>query len=240
MINTILFDLDATLARMDQDTFVNTYIRKLGEKVARQGFDPAPILKALWAGTGAVLKNDGSMTNEQLFWKVFSGTGTFDADALMPVLDEFYAKDFDSIGAIVAEPNPYAADIIATLRRKGYKVGLATSPVFPRVATQLRIGWAGLKPEDFDIITTYENSRYCKPTSAYYQDVLTAIGSDASECLMVGNDVDEDMCTADMGMSVYLVTDYLLNRHDKDYSHYPQGTMADLAAYLETLPDLRF
>ena len=238
MINTILFDLDATLARMDQDTFVNTYIRKLGEKVARHGYDPTPILNALWEGTGAMLKNDGYMTNEARFWQVFSGAGIFDAQALMPILDEFYAQDFDSIGDLVAEPNPYAADMIAALRRKGYKVGLATSPVFPQVATEFRIGWAGLKPEDFDIITTYENCSYSKPNPAYYQAVLTGIGSQASQCLMVGNDVDEDMCTADMGMSVYLVTEHLLNRHNKDYSHYPQGSMADLAAYLEALPEL--
>ena len=239
MINTILFDLDGTLARMDQDLFIETYFKKLGALVASHGYDPKQIIQAIWAGTGAMLKNDGSMTNEECFWKVFFNSGLPDAKGLKPLLDHFYANEFDTIREITS-PNKLSRKMIASLRRKGYKIGLATSPVFPRIATELRIAWAGLVPTDIDLITTYENSHYGKPSEGYYREVLQALGSAPEECIMIGNDVDEDMCTERLGMSVYLVTEHLLNRHNTDYSSYPQGSLSDLAAYLEALPDLRF
>jgi len=31
----------------------------------------------------------------------------------------------------------------------GFRVALATNPIFPAIATEKRIRWAGLTPEDF-------------------------------------------------------------------------------------------
>lgn len=49
------------------------------------------------------------------------------------------------------------------LKRRGFGVALATNPIFPSVATESRIRWAGLEPEEFALYTTYENTAYCKP-----------------------------------------------------------------------------
>ena len=51
--------------------------------------------------------------------------------------------------------------------------------------------WAGLKPEDFELYTTYENTGYCKPNPKYYQDILERLDLTAQECMMVGNDIYE-------------------------------------------------
>ena len=77
---------------------------------------------------------------------------------------------------------------------------LATNPVFPIVATANRANWAGVAPDLFEHITVYENSSYCKPNPKYYMEILDKLNMNAQECLMVGNDVDEDMSTADIGM----------------------------------------
>lgn len=82
------------------------------------------------------------------------------------------------------------------LKRRGFGVALATNPIFPSVATESRIRWAGLEPEEFALYTTYENTAYCKPNPAYYRDVAQRLGVDPAACLMVGNDVTEDMVAA--------------------------------------------
>ncbi len=40
---------------------------------------------------------------------------------------------------------------------------------------------------------------------------------------MIGNDVQEDMGVAELGMQVYLVTDDLINATGEDISQWPQG-----------------
>ena len=79
--------------------------------------------------------------------------------------------------------------VIKEAKKKGIEVYLATNPIFPRCATMNRIDWAGLDPEDFKIITTYEDHVYCKPNPEYFLQILEQFELDPSECLMVGNDV---------------------------------------------------
>ena len=55
------------------------------------------------------------------------------------------------------------------------------------------------------------------------------------ECLMVGNDVSEDMVTEQLGMKTFLLTDCLINKAGVDISQYPHGGFAELDAYLKEL-----
>lgn len=52
---------------------------------------------------------------------------------------------------------------------------------------------------------------------------------------MVGNDVAEDMITRELGMSVFLLTDCLINRKSNDISVYPHGNFDDLLAFIQEL-----
>ena len=70
-IKTILFDLDGTLLPMDQEVFVKTYMKLLAAKMAPYGYDPQLLVKGLWDGTAAMVKNDGRSTNETVFWNTF-------------------------------------------------------------------------------------------------------------------------------------------------------------------------
>ena len=72
MITTILFDLDGTLLPMDQEIFVRAYMGGLTRKAAAHGYDPNQVPDAIWAGTKAMVKNDGAVTNEDMFWATFS------------------------------------------------------------------------------------------------------------------------------------------------------------------------
>ena len=114
-------------------------------------------------------------------------------------------------------------------------MALATNPIFPAVATESRIRWAGLQPEDFELYTTYENSRYCKPNLNYYRDIVEQLDLTPEECLMVGNDVAEDMVVRELGMNVFLLTDCLINSAQKDISVYPNGGFPELLALIRSL-----
>jgi FMN phosphatase YigB (HAD superfamily) len=117
----------------------------------------------------------------------------------------------------------------------GLRLVLATNPLFPALATHSRVRWAGLETGDFELITTYENARRCKPNPQYYLDILDQLGLSPEECLMVGNDVGEDMVAQKLGMQVFLLTDCLINKHGADISSYPQGSFDALLTFLQNL-----
>ena len=130
---------------------------------------------------------------------------------------------------------PQAAEAVAKIKQMGLRVALATNPVFPSSATEHRIHWAGLVPEDFELFTTYENSNYCKPNPRYYESVAERLKVDPKECLMVGNDVSEDMVAEKIGMKVFLLTDCLINKNNEDISVYPSGGFAELLKYIDEI-----
>ena len=128
---------------------------------------------------------------------------------------------------------PQAAEAVKRAKALGFRTVLATNPIFPAVATESRVRWAGLQPEDFALITTYEDTRHCKPNPDYYRDILERLRLSPEECLMVGNDATEDLAAASAGLEVFLLTDCLINREGKDLTPYPHGGFEELLAYLE-------
>lgn len=233
-ITTVLFDLDGTLLPMDQEVFVRDYFGRIAAKLAPQGYEPKQLVDTIWRGTGAMVKNDGSKTNEEAFWELAVSVYGEKIVQDKHFFDEFYEEEFDKIKTVCGY-HPAAAKIVHSLKDKGYRVALATNPIFPARATQWRIQWAGLTPEDFELYTTYENSRYCKPNLKYYQDILEQLNVSAEECLMVGNDVGEDMVARELGMKVFLLTDCKINKAGTDISQYPHGGFPELADFLNNL-----
>lgn len=231
-IKAVLFDLDGTLLPLDQDFFVKTYLHKLCAKMAAHGYDPALLARNIWAGTSAMIQNDGTMTNEQRFWDTFAAAYGEDIRKDEPLFDEYYRNEFGAVQAVCGFTEE-SAKLVRRLQGSGITVILATNPVFPAIATYQRIAWAGLAPDDFALVTTYENSSHCKPNPAYYQAILDQFGLDPKDCLMVGNDVSDDMSAAKIGMQVFLLTDCLINTKNQDTTPYPQGSFAELNAYID-------
>lgn len=227
----ILFDLDGTLLPMDQDEFTKGYFKLLAAKLAPCGYEPKQLVDTIWAGTAAMVKNDGSRSNEEAFWTKFREIYGEKADSDRPLFEDFYAKDFQNAREYCGY-SPLAAETVHSIKQAGGRVVLATNPIFPSIATESRIRWAGLEPEDFELYTTYENTGYCKPNPDYYRDILNKLNIQPANCLMVGNDVAEDMIAASVGMHVFLLTDCMINREQKDISVYPHGSFEQLLAYL--------
>ena len=232
MITTILFDLDGTLLPMDNDEFTKGYFKLLVKKLAPYGYEPQKLIDGIWAGTAAMVKNDGTKSNEQVFWEKFSEMFREKALADKPLFDEFYDKDFHKAKEL-CKVNPKAAIAVHTVKEMGFHVALATNPIFPTSATESRIRWAGFEPNDFELYTTYENIGYCKPNPEYYREIARRFGVSPEKCLMVGNDVTEDMEAAQKsGMNVFLLTDCLINKERKDISVYPRGSFDRLLEHI--------
>ena len=238
MLNTILFDLDGTLIPFVQEEFIQAYFKELIRRLAPMGYDGEKLTAALWKGTKAMICNDGTHTNRQVFWELFTQELGVQALALESNLEDFYVREFDSIRSILRSQVD-RRPLIERLKQKGYEVVLATNPVFPVVAVETRLSWIGLCGQDFRYVTTYENSRHSKPNPDYFRDILSHIGREPGKCLMVGNNPVDDMAALDAGLSGYLVTDFLENPEGKPIDNYPRGTFVELEAYLDSLPAIQ-
>ena len=230
-IKYVLFDLDGTLLPMNQEEFTKTYFGLLAKKIAPLGYEQNKLIESIWAGTKTIIKNTGEQTNETVFWNTFAEIYGEESKKDMPYFDEFYNNDFDKVQSSCGF-NPKAKDVTELLKSKNITLALATNPIFPSVATKKRISWAGLNHEDFKHITTYENSSFCKPNLKYYENILKFLGAQPHECLMVGNDVSEDMVTTKLGMQTFLLTDCLINKTNEDISKYNHGNFDDLIEFI--------
>ncbi|MBU0997730.1 MAG: HAD family hydrolase [Firmicutes bacterium] len=231
MIRAVFFDLDGTLLPLREKEFLQYYFGNLGKKFSGFGYHPDQIIKAVWAGTKAMRENDGSKTNEEAFWPVFEQLVDGDHAFFESTFLDFYTVDFDQV-IHSTMPSKIPAKIISHLKKMGYRLVLATNPLFPRIATLKRMGWAGLNPDDFEIITTYESHCYSKPNPDYYQSLLQKTNLLAEEVLMVGNDAFEDMISGSLGFDTFLLTDCLNNEFSIDTLQYKHGSMEDLYEYI--------
>ncbi len=234
MIKAVLFDLDGTLLPMDQDFFTECYFKGLIKKAAPHGYEPKKLIESVWKGTKEIFKNDGQENNEKVFWRVFADIYGEDALKDKAIFDEYYREDFQKIKDDCGF-NPIAAETVRQLKSSGFRLALATSPIFPAIATETRLGWTGLSPQEFELITTYENIGFCKPNPEYYREICRRLDVSPEDCLMVGNDVDDDMVASALGMKVFLLTDCLINQSKKDISEYPNGGFDELLEYIKTL-----
>lgn len=235
MLKTLLFDLDGTLLSMDQEEFIHYYFGGLCRRMAPHGYDPQALTENIWKATKAMASDASERTNEEVFWDVMESFYGEKVREDLPIFEDFYRNEFQEI-ARYCPPKEQALQAIEQLRGK-YQFVLATNPIFPAMATESRMRWAGLHQDDFTLVTTYENSSKAKPSPAYFQEILEKLQLDPSECLMVGNDADEDGAALQAGIPVFLVTDHLINRSGRDLSEIPHGTFADLLEYIAGLDE---
>ena len=234
MPQAILFDLDGTLLPMDMQEFTAGYFGDLAEKLGDRIPDKRQFISAIWAGTKAMMANDGSSRNEDVFWKTFDAVSGVEERLIRGDCDDFYAHDFRR-AVRFTRPNPLAAQAVAEARKKADIVVLATNPLFPMSGQRTRLNWLGLAPEDFDLVTSYETDRFCKPNPAYFVSVCQRIGVPPEGCLMIGNDEEEDgYAGREAGLDVFLVTDCLIPSSRHPWS----GARGSFAQMLEMLRSL--
>lgn len=233
-MKAILFDMDRTLLPMDEELFIKTYFGGLARKLCPLGIEKDPLIAAIWKATGAMIKNDGSSTNYEVFWKVFAAETGVDNKPYIEASNAFYKKEFYDVKSVTCE-NSLAVEAVKAAREVADKVVLASQPIFPMAAQLARASFIGLKEEDFDIITAYETESYAKPNPKYYEAICARLGVEPKDCLMIGNDEREDMYAAkEAGLNCYLVTDHINAREDCPWDG-PRGTFMDMIEMLKIL-----
>lgn len=229
--NTIFFDLDGTLLSLSQEAFVNSYFQKLAKKLAPHGFEKDALIASIWTGMKAMYANDGSRTNEQVFWEVFENLVHTTKEEIEPVFLDFYKNEFSEVQEVLTRRDNHK-NLIRGIREKGYQLVLSTNPVFPLEAIETRLSWIGLGKEDFCYITTFDKCSYCKPKIEFYQEILEKIGKRPQECIMIGNDTVEDMVVEELGFEVGLVTTNLENAGQVDISRFLRGSLEEVVEQL--------
>ena len=233
----VFFDLDGTLLPVDMDTFLQAYFKALGKYAAEHGQEPKQFTDALNKGVFAMIKEEGGR-NDERFWQTFCSVldiGESEMPAYEQLMEGFYNTAFDELGALIT-PTPESAQVVNLLREKGYRLYLTTMPLFPLIAVEKRVQWAGCDPQAFERITTYDNSTSTKPHLEDYRENVEAIGLKPEEILMVGNNTREDLSAMQLGLDGYLVTDWLLNPDGFDIDSVKHGSMADFLKFVEGLP----
>ena len=236
MLNAIFFDLDGTLLPLDNDTFTKVYFNELAKTAYTWGYtDPDALIKGVWYGVKCMYRNDGTLKNEEVFWKSFSEAMGRDCSEDQKRFDSFYRKEFSKVSAATL-PAPLAREVIKTAHEKAKKVILATNPIFPKEAYEERLSWIGLEASDFDMITDYSISHFTKPSPLYYREIMRHFDLSPEEVLMFGNDVREDMIPAlSLGMKFFLQNEYVLNKDEAEITT-PQGNYEEMLQFLKNLP----
>ena len=233
MYKNFLFDLDGTLLPMDMKKFVDIYVAAFCKTLSPvTKIESKPLMDSIWASVAAMARNDGDCLNETLFWRTLNARCKRDMRIFSDNFDNFYRGEF-SVCRAATRLQPLSRITVDYIKQHGGNIIVATNPVFPKSATYTRINWAGLNPNDFSYITTYDNSSACKPNLNYFEEICSVCGIHPEESLMIGNDVDEDMISSRLGFDTFLVTDCLINRSDKSLSLFRHGDFEDLFDFIQ-------
>ncbi len=229
---TLLFDLDDTLIDTNLETFVPAYFQALGQHMGKR-VAPERMLRALISGTNLMNESDDpTHTLEEIFDSRFYEKLEIPKEELVEVIDEFYDTIFPTL-ATHTKKREEAASLIEWASSRGFRIAIATDPLFPRKATYHRIRWAGIDPDAVELISTFEQFHFTKTHPAYYAEVLGRLGWPEGPVLMVGNDVTRDLTPAHrLGLATYFI--------DGESAASPgfeagRGKLADLRPWLESV-----
>ncbi|MEZ4590306.1 MAG: HAD family hydrolase [Chloroflexota bacterium] len=205
MLKAILFDLDDTLLGNDMDRFLPGYFDLLG-RFAEKYLPRDQFLPELLASTEAMIRNvDPALSNRDVFWQTFEQRTGLDSAELELFFEQFYRNQFLQLEGRT-EKRPFAAQLVQFCFDHNLEVVVATNPLFPLIAIEARLAWAGLPVDqyNFALVTGYENMHAAKPQPAYYTEILQKIGCAPAEALMVGNDWEADILPArSVGIQTY-------------------------------------
>lgn len=232
MTLTLLLDLDDTLLSTNMQAFVPAYFQALAKHLGGR-VRPEAMLPALMSGTQLMLASDDpSRTLQEVFESDFYPKLEIPKSEIKDLIEDFYDNVFPSLGS-VTKKREGAVELVDWAFAKGYRVAIATDPLFPRKATYHRIRWAGLQPERFDLISSFETFHFSKSHPAYFAEVLGRLGWPEGPVLMVGNDTERDLVPAQkLGLMTYHVDTESASGSGPEAGR--RGNLLDLRAWLES------
>lgn len=233
LLDTILFDLDGTLLPLDMEKFTEIYFHEMGN-MFKDMIEPKLLVRHIWTATEEMVRNTEYKTNEEVFMEKFGQLIGGDIGKYRERFDSFYDTLFHKTRES-ANSLTLIRECIEMLKDKNYTLVIATNPLFPRKAIHHRIDWAGLDLKDFVYVTSYEDNHYCKPQLHYYREILDLIGKKPEQCMMVGNDVQEDLVAGKLGLKTFLIKNHLIHRTQEPIESTYEGYYEDFYAFVKGL-----
>lgn len=228
----VLFDLDGTLVPLSRERFEPALFQNMSEMFHRH-FPDASVVEAIKRAAFACFHDrDGLETNERRFTNALRESVGERAEEILAALEAHYKTDYNQISAIIRHPS-IAEEALAVVAAHGGIPVLVTNPIHPASCINARLGWIGIAPERFQLVTSYERFHFTKPDPRFYLEVLELLQAKPTECLMIGNDTDEDIEAAmRAGIETYLVTDFVMDRRDS-IEQYRHGSSREMLKFLQ-------
>ena len=205
----ILFDLDATLIPFDQKEMSREFFASTHD-FERDNNIPG-FAEAFSYAFAQCKLNHGDCVNKEVFDRCFQEK--LEVDDLDSLMDDFYTTSFTVTKKVLQYRGSEKA-MLNSLRDHGKLLICATNPVFPMSATITRMDWAGICPEDFDLVTLHTESTWCKPNPQYYLEILHRFDLAPEDVVMIGNDTLDDLGALEAGIYSVLIDDFLINRSE--------------------------
>lgn len=230
-------DLDGTLLRLS-DQFIPQYLEDVDRWVAPRLGVSGQLSQAVMATTlWVVSQNHENTLLADAFYTQFTVRTGLDRVAVQAVFEQYYSEQFPKLQHL-GRPMPGMMGFLAQLRRLDLKIALLTSPLFPRVAIEERLRWAGIEGFPFDWISCFEIVHASKPHPAYYEEAARQFDISPQYWLMVGNDLVEDIRPAHAaGMQTWWVNHQPVPEDLRD--QVCSGSLYDVLLYLQGIANLR-
>jgi len=211
--------------------FVPAYLHRLAGRLADYA-DPQRTVGTLHAAVMNMLDGTaGECSLEGLLRTMLAEQLQLDWPDYQAGLAAFCREDLDELRPLV-KPHPLARTLVECCLARGWRVALATNPIFPLAVIEARLTWGGLGDLPFHPVTSYETCRHCKPHVGFFTDLLTELDLEPPACLMVGNDTLHDLAAARYGLPTCLLTTW---RIDRPGSRFPADWEGEHHALLELL-----
>lgn len=235
---TLLLDLDETLLGHSRQQFIPAYMSALGKHLAPY-VDPGKMVPTLLNATQQMMTSGSAeRTLEETFSSAFYPPLELDRAAIRPTLDEFYARQYPLLRSMTYS-RPEAIELVQNALARGYQVGIATSPLFPRTATLQRLEWAGLSPDNypFALISTFESFHFAKPSPSYFAEFLAQMGCPEGPVLVVGDDLRMDVLPSlACGLPVFWTPVDASHCWDQPSPPPPTGNLSEVLDWLDQAP----
>jgi FMN phosphatase YigB (HAD superfamily) len=233
---TLLLDLDDTLLGNQIDTFVSSYTRLLARHLSTC-VEPKLLVQELMAATAYMLANQRpDQTLEENFSSIFYPKIGLPRSVAQPLIDDFYSRVFPALKQYT-QTIPASAALVKGAFERGYRVAIATNPLFPRTAILQRLDWADAGPQDyhFAVIPDYEAFHFAKPNPAFYAELLARLDWPDGPVVMVGDSVENDVIAArQMGLASFWISKDGLQPAQGLLAPNAHGSQADVLAWLQT------
>lgn len=229
-LTTCLFDLDGTLLDVHMPSFLEAYFPLLAPHFGAES-DVTAFKSLLISAVRQMMHNRNEQRRlSQVFLDAFTPHVDMTEIAVLNTLRRFHENEFEELRPLT-RPFPEARPMLEKALALGYRLALATNPVFFREAIDARIRWAGLEDIPFRFVSTAENMHFSKPHPEYFNEILRRVDANPMESVMIGNDPAKDLPAGKVGITTYYIPaeGELRNLEAADYT----GSLTELSLWLE-------